>query len=331
MRTSHSARTRAFSFRWLPVLVSLGFGVIAGFSCYERYRGPRDPSGDRVAERVELADGVTAERSLRFFAFGDSGTGGAGQRRVADAMRTVARGSVGLDFLMLLGDNFYPRGVTSSVGNAWDERIVEPYGPLGCAMYPVLGNHDRDGSSRAQIERSRIDPNWRMPAAYYTFELPVDGSVRAQFWALDTDRIREADSQARDQIDWLRRGLEASTARWKVVYGHHPIYSSSPRGDDEKMGRAIERLLIDHGVDMYIAGHDHTLQFLGPHDDVRYVVSGGGGGDDNAHEVTWRSDTAFAATRGGFAAITLTAQEAYVHFVRSDGATQFGTRWGPSE
>jgi tartrate-resistant acid phosphatase type 5 len=97
------------------------------------------------------------------------------------------------------------------------------------------------------------------------------------------------------------------------------------------MGRAIERLLIDHGVDMYIAGHDHTLQFLGPHDDVRYVVSGGGGGDDNAHEVTWRSDTAFAATRGGFAAITLTAQEAYVHFVRSDGATQFGTRWGQSE
>ena len=61
-----------------------------------------------------------------------------------------------------------------------------------------------------------------MPAAYYTFQA---GAV--QFFALDTDLISEA------QLRWLTESLDKSVATWKVVYGHHPIYSAGQHEDNE--------------------------------------------------------------------------------------------------
>jgi tartrate-resistant acid phosphatase type 5 len=63
--------------------------------------------------------------------------------------------------------------------------------------------------------RDRLpEPDWRFPAPYYTF---TAGPV--QFFAVDTTEISEA------EVLWLDRAIGASTARWKVVYGHHPIFA----------------------------------------------------------------------------------------------------------
>ena len=74
---------------------------------------------------------------------------------------------------------------------------------------------------------------------------------------------------------WLDRAIAASTARWKVVYGHHQVYSAT-RLDNPRLIRDLVPLL-DHRVDVYLCGHDHNLQALKSDGGVRFFVAGGGG------------------------------------------------------
>ena len=55
-----------------------------------------------------------------------------------------------------------------------------------------------------------------MPGAYYTF---TAGPV--QFFAIDTQSVALASGSASGSIGRSGR----SQARWKIVYGHHPIDS----------------------------------------------------------------------------------------------------------
>ena len=104
-----------------------------------------------------------------------------------------------------------------------------------------------------------------MPSPYYTF---TAGPV--QFFALDTNEVSEA------QLFWLRDELAKSRTRWKLVYGHHPIYSAGAHQDNVGL---IKRLLpvLRGRADVYLAGHDHDLQHLKAEDGVHFFVSGGGG------------------------------------------------------
>ena len=75
--------------------------------------------------------------------------------------------------------------------------------------------------------------SWRMPAPYYTF---TAGPV--QFFAMDTNEVSEA------QLLWLKDGLANSRARWKLVYGHHPIYSVGAHQDNARLIKQPEFLLV---------------------------------------------------------------------------------------
>src|SRR6266705_140231 len=74
-----------------------------------------------------------------------------------------------------------------------------------------------------------ISPFVFSPSPYYTFS-----AGPAQFFALDTNEVSEA------QLLWLDAELKKSSAKWKLVYGHHPIYSDGRHGDSQVL---IEKLL----------------------------------------------------------------------------------------
>jgi tartrate-resistant acid phosphatase type 5 len=203
---------------------------------------------------------------IRVVAFGDFGDGSEGQRTVARAM-TRLHERAPLDLGVTLGDNFYSRGVKSLVDPYWKDRWESLYSSLSIKFYATLGNHDwgHPDSPAAEILYSSKSESWRMPATYYTF---TAGPV--QFFALDTSALGAA------QLMWLKEELAKSRSRWKVVYGHHPIYSAGRYQDSPRMKARLLPILRRNAA-IYFAGHDHDMQALRPDEGVHFFVVGGGG------------------------------------------------------
>jgi hypothetical protein len=247
---------------------------------------------------------VPATRPVRVLAFGDFGDGSDAQRRVAAAMLRYHRRTP-FDFGVTLGDNFYPSGMEAPADPRWQTDWSTHYDPLKIRFYATLGNHDynQPNSPAAEILFSRQSNSWRMPAAYYTF---TAGPV--QFFALDTDIIADA------QLAWLTRELDRSRAIWKVVYGHHPIYSEGVHEDNNVK---IDQLLpiVKSRADVYLAGHDHDMQHLKPEDRVHFFIAGSGG---KLRPIEPGPRSLFAKSANGFAVLEADYQKLTVTFVEAD-------------
>ena len=169
-------------------------------------------------------------------------------------------------------------------------------------FFPSLGNHDwvLADSPASEIARTARSKVWQMAADRYTF---TAGPV--QFFAIDTNLISHA------QLEWLDREIRHSTARWKVVYGHHPIYSYGAH-DDEVGVREVLLPILRGRVNLYMCGHDHDLQHIAAEDGVNFVLAGGGGAA--TRPVTPGPKSLFAASKNGFAVMEATRAAITVTF-----------------
>lgn len=244
---------------------------------------------------------------IRVLAFGDYGTGSTAQKETAATMLAYHRKSP-FDFGVTLGDNFYSVGMASPQDPRWKTWWEEMYAPLGIKFYASLGNHDWGlaDSPAAEILYSDKSQSWKMPAPYYTF---TAGAV--QFFALDTNEMSQA------QLAWLKEQLDKSKSRWKIVYGHHPIYSDGEHGDD---GRLIKNLLpiLEAKADIYLVGHDHIIEHLKPSDTrLHFLIAGGGGAP--LYKIKESKRAYFAQSINGFAVLEASVDEIKVRFIGADG------------
>lgn len=74
-------------------------------------------------------------------------------------------------------------------------------------------------------------------------------------------------SNGQDQFNWLKTSLANSKAKWKIIIGHQPIYSSGSWGlyqpDDHTSNPVLQRVLNalpEGSFDAYINGHSHYYQ-----------------------------------------------------------------------
>jgi len=267
----------------------------------------------------------TKRRTVRVVAFGDFGTGTPEQRDVAQAIQRLHRRRP-FTLGVTLGDNFYPRGMESTTDVRWTTYWEEQYGRLGVPFYATLGNHDwmLPDSPAAELMYAARSRTWRMPATYYTF---VAGPV--QFFATDTTAM-----SATQQI-WLRDALDRSRARWKVVYGHHPAYREVPEGFDVpesfKVGKKglmqadMFRLvpILTGRADVYLAGHEHSMQHFKPEENTHHVIAGGGGRTLYPVQNTGASAVLFAKSTLGFAVLDATDDRLTITFVGTDGQPMY--------
>jgi tartrate-resistant acid phosphatase type 5 len=227
-----------------------------------------------------------ASNVLRLFVIGDWGrAGGHYQRDVANAMNASGPPR----YVLSTGDNFYQWGVKSVADEKWRVSFHDIYHPEAreAEWYAVLGNHDWAGSTQAQIDRTWIDPRWRLPRHYYKLgpdELGVPGidifMIDTTLWmgyetvphAWKGDTPKGLDS--RGHKEWLTRELEKSAAPMKLVVGHHPIYSVGPHGGWRRLSD-LDELFRRTGVAAYICGHDHGMYHI-VHDGLHYICSGAG-------------------------------------------------------
>lgn len=238
---------------------------------------------------------------LRFLAVGDTGTGEWGQQRVADAMAEHVR-EQGADLVVTLGDNFY-EPIDGIDDPDWKTCFEDVYADeaLQIPFYPSLGNHDLDGTDgRHQIAYSAHSERWSMPAPYYTFTEEVEEGCSVQFFALETVSLHvDVESEtSREQLAWLEEELARSTAHWKVVYGHHPIESTGKHGSSIPLRMRLAPILLEHDVDLYLAGHDHHVAIMRPVEGLTMVISGAGG--RHPRDVAWSEEVEYAQAGLGF-------------------------------
>jgi 3',5'-cyclic AMP phosphodiesterase CpdA len=234
-----------------------------------------------------------AQDSVRFLAVADTGSGDANQRAVGQQM-ALAHKRRPVDLVVLGGDNIYPSGDLSMV----ESTFQRPYAELlraGVPFHAVLGNHDiRTANGVPQVAYKPFG----MKGRYYNLRRgPVE------FFMLDTNG--NADWQR--QISWLRAVLAQSRAPWKVVVGHHPIYSSGFYGNDPHLAAKLTALMRRHGVQLYINGHEHNYERSKPIHGITYLVVGGGGA--SLRPVLATNQSARAASVFSFAEITASPVE----------------------
>lgn len=286
---------------------------------------PEDPAASRPIPAFEIPATKPNTTYVRTIAFGDWGSGTKSQKAVAAAMvARIQRAEAPPNMILTLGDNFYPSGSKSADDPIWKAYYEKIYAAkeFDVPWRPTLGNHDYKGSIQSQIDYSKKNPRWQLPARYYTFAYDLDGGHKVEFFAIDTTPLgwRTEDTE---QMEWLKKSLSQSKARWKVVIGHHPMYSHSKRPYNQTLIRRLEPLFEKHKVDLYLAGHDHVLELTKPVKGVHYVVSGAGGGPMKAYKVRWTDKSYYAATRGGFVWLRISKDELVIEFCRMKGETQF--------
>src|SRR5580698_10134271 len=232
-----------------------------------------------------------AQNALPFILVGDWGRGGHyDQRNVAVQMGKTAE-AINSRFTVSVGDNFYENGVTGLDDPQWEHSFEKIY--TAPSLYTpcrlILGNHDYRGNVQSQLDYSTESKRWHMSARYYSLSETLPDGARADFFYVDTSPFIKAyigskvnitgqDTEA--QLAWLDKALGDSTAEWKIVIGHHPIYTAldNSDGSDHDQPDLIARLnpvLLKHNIPIYICGHDHCLQAV-KMDNVAYVVTGAG-------------------------------------------------------
>ncbi|MEB0261583.1 MULTISPECIES: metallophosphoesterase [unclassified Mucilaginibacter] len=226
------------------------------------------------------------EFDVHFIAVGDWGRNGEyDQNEVAKQMGDWAKNNPN-NFVISVGDNFYPRGVVSETDPLWHYSFENVYTShsLQCDWYPVLGNHDYGSDPEAQVRYSKVSRRWNMPALYYAKEFAL-GNPRNKVLMLmiDTDPMLHENKQQQvaEQMIWLNETLKNASAdvKWRIIVGHHPYYTVGPRiknYDTLTVREKLAPVFEAHKIDIYLSGHDHSLQHLKPDGFTHQFISGAG-------------------------------------------------------
>ena len=249
--------------------------------------------------------------AARFIFVGDTGTGDERARRVAAQIRHHAE-AVPVSHVFMLGDNLYEFKGPQSIAS----KFLDPYQgvfSLGARIHAALGNHDldycgdsgtrpvaRDASAYqlsigCSVESQMATPEFGYVDGlrYYSVRIPAEPPNRPPFvevFVLDTNTLGSEQTKLRHgsdepQLRWLAEALQRSSAHWKVVAMHHPIYTPVRcqwfglrcRGEDTALQAELEPIFRKHGVDAVFQAHQHAYARLRPQRGIRYFVTGGGG------------------------------------------------------
>jgi tartrate-resistant acid phosphatase type 5 len=305
---------------------------------------------------------------LTFLVTGDFGHPSQALRNVAAAMAAYASSRLPAppSFILGLGDNFYPGGVTSCEDPQFQTNWADVFlrhDELKVPWHIVLGNHDYYGSPEAQIEFTTHERNpgglWRCPDKNYAFsrEIPREGlqdsrdgggappPVTVDFFAIDTNGAQnsvramwpEMRGKLREFRDGLRERLLASTADYKVVFGHHPLFTKGRYHGREGVclrereysscegavlpGYDMGVVLREGRASAYFSGHEHVFQ----HNDdagVHHFVCGASGAEDVGYYGGENPDVTLTWTdkdmNHGFLAVTVDEEKMKVEFVNAE-------------
>jgi len=247
-----------------------------------------------VWSQVHLPIKAPTANTLLFTSLGDWGKVNSDQKGVANAMKSILgqeQGQFNATFLLAVGDNFYEDGVVSDKDPQWTDTYRNIYDApvFDIDWYAIAGNHDHHyGRGQGEIDyyKNRRDNRWTYPAWWYTQRFYLyETNVSVELVFIDTvllsgDGNVTWPKERNEQYQWIEKTLQDSSSDWLIVVGHYPVFSGGEHGDTDDLVQHLLPMLLKYNVDMYLCGHDHTMQHLqntqNAKTSTQYFVSGNG-------------------------------------------------------
>jgi len=182
----------------------------------------------------------------------------------------------------------------------YNDMLHKPFHTLGSGVkgftiYSMMGNHDWHISREATLSQMlylQEHPAFTMPGYFYRVS-PAASRGEVEIFVIDTemllagttvylDKLAEDGSgrevsddeleefpphvapqteAERNMVAWLEDALASSTAKWKIVAGHHAVWSGG--GGKFEKARALRKLILPalcKHADAYFSGDDHMLE-----------------------------------------------------------------------
>ncbi|MBS1554989.1 MAG: metallophosphoesterase [Bacteroidetes bacterium] len=273
-----------------------------------------------------------APKPLVFFVIGDWGRmGSTNQREVALQMNEWAK-KENPEFIITTGDNFYDVGVADVNDLHWQKSFLDVYNGNTInnkSWYATLGNHDYVTNPQAEVAYTATNQRWQMPARYYQNVMALNDGARIRFVFSDTSPFEKsyytssfsAEIKKQDTLQqkkWLDSLTALSDVDWKIVVGHHHIYTGGIRKNDPNSVRqSLEPVFIKNNVDVYFCGHEHDLQHLKvPDRPTHYFLSGAG---SDTRPTTSIAQTLFGQSVLGFMSVTVAIESLTVKVINNQG------------
>lgn len=193
------------------------------------------------------------------------------QDTIGGIANSLLRGALGhhpdCEFLVCGGDL-----IERPANQYWAEtfRTLDSIGQ-SLPILNVTGNHDYLKGVIQHLER-------RFPLVFsYFLDSKVDDNMvytlnygNAQIFVLDSNREFP---YLWTQRQWLEEQLQHSTAKWKILVLHHPLYSLKGENNNIIQRWLFDGLVHQYGVDLVLQGHEHAYARMTDHDDTGSPVA----------------------------------------------------------
>lgn len=280
---------------------------------------------------------------LRFYVIGDWGRMGIPNQKVVAFQMNEWTKRENPKFIISTGDNFYYNGVTDTNDPHWQESFEKVYNGENLVRKPwqiSLGNHDYSGNVEAEIAYSKISPRWKLPSRYYSIVETVNDGSRVRFIFIDTspfeksyyqiaelkDKVKAQDTTY--QKKWLDSLTALNDVDWKIVVGHHHIYTGGVRKNDPNSVRtSLEPIFAKNKVNIYFCGHEHDLQHLKASDKPTHYFLSGAGAD--LRPTGTIKESLFSASVQGFMSVSVLRKTLDVKMVDFNGNIIYSTQLAP--
>lgn len=237
--------------------VSMGHKVIFENLQPETKYAYRVGNGENWSEWFQFRTSSANDEPFSFLYFGDvqNDIKSLGSRALRQAYTHFPEA----DFMLFAGDL-----VSRSTEEYWREFFYAGgwiFGMMPSVVTP--GNHEYD---KPENQARTFSKHWKQiyssPAnspseEYYNRNYYIDYQG-VRFISFDSPGFGENENDSILLISWLDKTLTENPNRWTVFFTHYPVYSCSQGRNNERYRNSVQPLLEKHGVDLVLAGHDHT-------------------------------------------------------------------------
>lgn len=188
------------------------------------------------------------------------------------------------DAVFTLGDNAYPDGAAADFALCWAASWGDSSRRIMKKIHPTIGNHEDQSVGASPYFKYFGAKAGDPKKGFYSYDVGEWHVLVVNSELIVNPQFSADDQKA--QEDWVRSELKGSQKLCTMAMWHNPRFSSGLHGSDVRF-MPIWQILYDGGVDLVLAGHDHSYERFAPQTaaglpdsakGIVEIVAGTGGG-----------------------------------------------------